>query len=352
MKLFIYLLKKVKQNICAYYEIYFNKKKIKINKTRNQAYVFFAADYNNLGDIAITLSQIDFLKNHLSKKYEIISINTDDSLKVYLDLKKKIDSSSILTFIGGGNNGDIYEFIDFKRRFYLKKFSINKIILFPQTVVYSDTYNGKKKLNEFVTYSKKCKNISIFAREKKSFDKYKNQNIKNVFLTPDIVFSFNYQIPNVKRKNIGLIMRDDIEKSLSADYQNVLISQLKKYKLNIEYMDTCSEKISINDNIVYLDSYLNKLSHKKIVVTDRLHGMIFCYITNTPCIVFNNNNDKILSTFNTWLKEQNFILLASDRDKEINEKINYLLDLKSIVKKDLNNDYSELLEVIKNYEEN
>ena len=42
----------------------------------------------------------------------------------------------------------------------------------------------------------------------------------------------------------------------------------------------------------------------ELVITDRLHGMIFCYITKTPCIVMPNNNHKILMTYEKNSKSQ------------------------------------------------
>ena len=41
-----------------------------------------------------------------------------------------------------------------------------------------------------------------------------------------------------------------------------------------------------------LDDYLTRLQSISLVITDRLHGMILSYITKTPCIVFDNNNQK------------------------------------------------------------
>ena len=39
-----------------------------------------------------------------------------------------------------------------------------------------------------------------------------------------------------------------------------------------------------------LDTFMSEIGKRKVVVTDRLHGMIFCAITGTPCVVFSNYN--------------------------------------------------------------
>jgi len=42
------------------------------------------------------------------------------------------------------------------------------------------------------------------------------------------------------------------------------------------------------------------------VITDRLHGMIFAFITGTPAIVLPNNNGKIEHSYD-WISECGYI---------------------------------------------
>ena len=44
----------------------------------------------------------------------------------------------------------------------------------------------------------------------------------------------------------------------------------------------------------------------KLVITDRLHGMIFAAISETPCIVFSNYNHKVGGTYE-WIKQLPYI---------------------------------------------
>ena len=348
MKYIKYNLKKIKNFLSMFIKMFFYKKKLIVNSQKKQVYILFGADYCNLGDIAITYAQEKFLKDNLDDDYEIVIINNDEVFEYYLSLKKNINSNSIITFIGGGNNGDLYDFIDFKRRFILKTIKKCKIISFPQTVVYSDTYEGKKKLNEFIKYSKYNKKFYICAREKKSLKKYLDYGLKNVFLVPDIVFSLDNYFEGNSRNGVGFILRDDCEKLLSSDFQESLIKDLKNRKINIEFMDTCGYDIDLKNYLVFFKKYIKKLLSKKLVITDRLHGMIFCYITNTPCIVFNNNNSKISSTYDTWLTKQNFILLCDENDKNIYNKVQSLLNLKEIVKENIYDNYNVLLKILDN----
>ena len=53
---------------------------------------------------------------------------------------------------------------------------------------------------------------------------------------------------------------------------------------------------------------------------DRLHGMIFSAITQTPCLVFRNYNHKLESFYNTWLKDLPQIAFVNTVD-ELKDRI-------------------------------
>ena len=54
----------------------------------------------------------------------------------------------------------------------------------------------------------------------------------------------------------------------------------------------------------------------EIVITDRLHGLIFAAITETPCIVLQSNNHKIKATYETWLRSYAHIKMQKTFDVE------------------------------------
>lgn len=52
------------------------------------------------------------------------------------------------------------------------------------------------------------------------------------------------------------------------------------------------------------------------MLTDKLHGMIFLYITGTPCIVLANDNHKIEETYKHWLNNANYIRFIEKKTVE------------------------------------
>lgn len=49
------------------------------------------------------------------------------------------------------------------------------------------------------------------------------------------------------------------------------------------------------------------------MITDRLHGMIFCAITGTPCVVINSKSPKVRDCYE-WIKDLDYIQFCDDID--------------------------------------
>ena len=187
------------------------------NNTNKKAYVFLAADYGNLGDVAITYAQSNFLKNTLPE-YEIIDIPISKTLEGIAIIKKTILKDDIVTTVGGGNFGDLYDQIEFYRQLVIQSFPNNKVISFPQTMDFSNSETGKKALLQAKKCYNKHKNLTFIAREEKSYHMMKDVFAKNtVLLTPDIVMSLNKIEPQFDREGIVLCLRADEEKLLKKD---------------------------------------------------------------------------------------------------------------------------------------
>lgn len=100
----------------------------------------------------------------------------------------------------------------------------------------------------------------------------------------------------------------------------------------------------------YINSILNDYRSAKIVITDRLHGMIFAAITGTPCIVLPNANHKISATYNTWLKQSNYIIfLEKSNVNDFRLAIHSLLKLKNNNYKKISLPFTELDSYLGNY---
>lgn len=76
--------------------------------------------------------------------------------------------------------------------------------------------------------------------------------------------------------------------------------------------------------------------------------MILSYIAKTPCIVFDNNNQKIKSTYNTWLQGQNIVrLFNSGGVEELNQLIDDMMNQSKYMSVNLDEKFDPLRKVVK-----
>jgi pyruvyl transferase EpsI len=309
--------------------------------------VTIAADYGNLGDLAITHAQIKFLSEQFPN-YKIIKIDVEDTYKL-INLKKLINSQDIITIIGGGNMGDLYENYEGRRRFIINLFPDNKILSFPQSIDFRTESSLKKSIK---VYSKH-QNLHIFARELQSFELMKKCFKNNhIYLVPDIVLSLEMAEPSYSREGIILCLRNDLEKRITNNQKKSLVLSIKEKYQKVTKYDTFINNFIKENATEELDNIFDAFKKAKVVITDRLHGMIFCAITKTPCVVLPNSNHKISGTYYKWLANLNNIIFVEEFDKEIIlENINKLYKMRTYadnVSLDLSDKYGLILDVLKN----
>ena len=274
------------------------------------AVMFNSPTYWNLGDQAVFLAE-----QELCSSLEIRMLDqpiTDDLISAYADATPK---DKLILISGGGNIGELWPVEDQKIRDIISYFRDNKIIIFPQTVYWDlGTEDGRKSFE----LSKECymshPDLLLFVRDKKSYEFMKN-NMPYVKteLAPDMAMLLERKTDQ-ERNGVLLCLRDDKEKILKKDEVEKLISSLRgDYCLS--KTDTCFQRVLMPDmrnNAV--DLKIRKFASSKLVITDRLHGMIFAYITKTPCIAIDSLSHKISGSYE-WIKNAGFIRLAKDTDE-------------------------------------
>ena len=298
--------------IITSYKILFKKRQ---KSTKNIKFIICGAPiHNNYGDDAILMSTKNFLKFYFPKNKQII-LNSNEILK-NKRIINYINKEDILIINGGGYFG-LYEYYVNEYEFIINSFPNNQIIFFPCSIQYS-----KEKLiyKKYINAYNKHKNITIFTRENKSYE-IAEKIFKNIsiYIVPDIVTRFNMSIieKNENKKGVLLILRKD--ELLLTDKDRLYINKLAKkhFKINIFMED-------LNDYVIPFGSnheketikFINNISKKKLVITDRLHGMIFSIITGTPCIVFGNNYHKIESSYFTWFNNLEYAIFIKKEDIE------------------------------------
>lgn len=251
-------------------------------------------DFGNLGDQMISISEIKYLNDLLDVK--VFEITASEYNKINIKGFAKVVMSDVPIFLtGGGNFGSDYPFSDNIKFEVISLFPDNKKIVFPCTISYGEGSEENKIKNRDIKILGNDKNTLLSVRDEESY-KIARLLFKDteVCLIPDIVLINNFADKySKKRRGALLCIRNDKESILSEE-QKLYIKTLAKNKYgNVEETDT-QKKINISkeQREAYIEKELNKFASSDIVITDRLHGMIFSVITGTPCISFDNKNKK------------------------------------------------------------
>ena len=309
---------------------------VNLHLEKRKAFFFLAADYGNLGDCAITVAQKKFIEHN--SDYQVIEIPISQTAQGIHFVKKNISQNDIVVTVGGGNMGEMYDQIEFLRQLVFKSFRRNKIISFPQTFDFSESTKGLKALKKAKKIYSSHKNLHLIARENTSFNKMKSHFSNNfVYKTPDIVLSLDENMRE-ERKGAVICMRSDEEKRLTSKQNLAVVNLIKEKFNNHQFYDTHigNARLTTEERERELKKIWKIFSNAELVITDRLHGMIFCHITNTPVLVFQNSNHKVKETYD-WIKAnpniqliENFEYISIENAVEkLKKPVDFLIDLKS-----------------------
>lgn len=293
----------------------------KLPKNKPRCLIFLAADYGNLGDVAITYAQKKYLKDHFPN-YDIIEIPAAETLTAIRSIKHQIQYEDIITVIGGGNMGDMYGDIELLRLMVVRTFKNNRIILFPQTIDYNNSAdaNWLKRLSQKI-YSSHPR-LTMTAREHVSYETMKClYPTVDVRLVPDIVMGLDEK-DNVQREDIVTIcLRNDKEKADNTKIVESILDECANRQLKHVFYDTHmgGDRYTESQKYEELRKIWDQFRKSKFVITDRLHGMIFAFITGTPAIVLPNSNFKVEGSYQ-WICNCGYIQMISRVNQELTEE--------------------------------
>ena len=240
------------------------------------------------------------------------------------------------------------------RRDIMMHFSDNPTVIFPQTIYYTSDEMGTEERDRSISIYNKRKALTLVAREKISYEiMHQIYPDTSLILTPDIVLSAtmkSFGVEPGEREGVLLCMRSDVERSILEETQTAIISALQRKKLFYRRTDMYCDGIVTKEN--RLEKVKNKMEefvHARVVITDRLHGMVFSAITGTPCIVFSNYNHKVRGTYE-WIKYLPYIRYAENVE-DMERYLPELLEMENCIYDNtpLMPYFEKLAEVVRDY---
>lgn len=286
------------------------------NIDKNTAIIIATPCHGNLGDQAIVLAEKKFLNAMGFDNQSIIEINNMDYLRFGHLLNEYIHDDDTIVIDGGGNLGTLWPHEDDKISKILKQFSQNRTIIFPQTVYYDETQQAKTRLQKNQMIYSSHKNLTIMFRDEKSYDfAVNNFNGPKILFCPDIVLFLKNMVDSKDRNGVLLCFRDDLECVISPEKIEQLKEKLDERGLCFKNTSTViSEEVSFKKREYVLNKKLQEFAQTRLVITDRLHAMIFATITNTPCIALDNKSKKVSGVYQ-WIKHLNYVKCNENFDE-------------------------------------
>lgn len=269
-------------------------------------------EHGNIGDQAIAVAESDFIQLYIPQR-ELYELSYDDCKYCIKDIKSHTSvDKDIIVIHGGGFIGTLWikEYENFIR--ILRNFKDYKIVVFPQTIYFGNSEQGNRLTEEFKEFLRACRDITILVRDEQSFE-WADENIRGMrnvkyMLVPDIVTSLQHGIKDLERKKeVLLCMRRDLEKQFDGIELSRVSAWLKLQGYTVVKTDTViNHSIDMEHRRKTVLGKLKQFASSSLVITDRLHGMIFSAITNTPCIALDNLSGKVRGGYQ-WFQHLSYI---------------------------------------------
>lgn len=267
-------------------------------------------EHGNIGDQAIALAERQLLDDWFGSDsyYEVTAEQVDGFERAFAELSPRHQD---ILIPGGGFLGALWPHEEYRFRRILDAFKGHRVVVFPQTVTFDRaTLEGEAFFQDSVASWCAHPDLTICCRERRS-EQFISENFPGVrtLLMPDVVLGLEVPLMQVERRGVLLCMRVDRERSLDdAASENLRCAvQGALPREPIARVDTVTgHRVTPARREKEVLTKLAEFSRARLVITDRLHGMVFAAITGTPCIALNNSNGKVGRVYE-WIAELPYV---------------------------------------------
>lgn len=278
-------------------------------KNPKTIFLVLTPEHGNLGDHAIAYAETTMLKELGIDYFEITSQQLNQWK--YQGILDVMNGFPVL-INGGGNLGTLWMGVENLERTIFQKNPKSRVMVLPNTIFYEDNDWGKAELQKSVQIYNRHRHLTICARERNSYE-FMKPVYQDVRLVPDMVLSLKKDTYNLSRKGCLLCLREDCEKTRTQqDEEKIRQQAAQLFGEHVTDTDMIvKDRVSVDQREQILDEKFAQFAGAELVITDRLHGMIFCAITGTPCIVINSKSPKVRGCYE-WIKNLDYIRFADN----------------------------------------
>jgi pyruvyl transferase EpsI len=270
-------------------------------------------EHGNVGDHAIAEAERLFFRERLAG-VRVVEITGEDYRRHPKFIAGSITGRDKIVITGGGFLGDLWLREEFLVRDLLARFPVNPVVIFPQTIFFTNTAQGRSEMELSKRIFQHHENLVICLRDQASFD-FAEQNLTSgnrsrCLLIPDMVTYLQKSRPEGIRKGILLCFREDREQLLTDGEKRQIGDALSQTGETVNEVSTVvPHRINRRERSRELEAILGQFRKARLVITDRLHGMLFAAITGTPCIALNNSSGKLAGVY-PWIRHLDYVVFV------------------------------------------
>ena len=285
---------------------------------RNPKTVFlvFTPEHGNMGDHAIALAEAKLLQ---SIGFDYIEITGHQLFEMRRKNELNLMNGFPILINGGGNLGTLWMDVELTERAILEQNPKSRIAILPNTIYYEDSDWGREEFEKSKTIYNRHRNLFLYAREKHSFE-VMQRAYRNVKLVPDMVLYLNECRSGQERHGCLLCLRSDRERTRTEEQEDVIRRQAEElFGEAVSRTDMIAgSSVPVSNREKALQEKFDQFRSAELVITDRLHGMIFCAVTGTPCVVVDSKSPKVRGCYE-WIKDLDYIRFADDPSQIVEE---------------------------------
>lgn len=298
-----------------------------------------APDYPNVGDQAILLGELAFLRRHFPQA----SLHLASYKTYHPALDDVIRSADLILLQGGGNFGDIWPLHHDFRLMVLEKFREQRIIHFPQSIYFSDDALEERTRRAIAG----CRSFHMVVRDQRALEFAREKLDCAATLCPDMAFAMGPLSPSrsvidvfclfrtdkellePKAKQVSQLLReagrshqveDWIQEQAGARLYHAVLRRLARRRLSTSAAFSYGQHLFAVYARARMRRGIDLLSRGEVVMTDRLHGFIIATLLGRPTFVWDSLDGKISAFHRAWLPDEASVCFL-DRADDVRDAI-------------------------------
>ena len=279
----------------------------------------------NVGDHAIWLGERELLAYAGLRASYTASIRSLD----WSVLEATSEDDPIL-LLGGGNLGDLWPRHQAYREEVISRFPTRRIVQLPQSVWFESRGSLEKARRCFESHP----DFTLYARDKRSY-RFVRENFEvPTFLCPDTALWLSMSCNERPIRDVQVLLRTDQESDLggpslpphlphndwlgrgslpvftTAGVGQRVASRVRKRQAIPGVTRVLSASFDILSRF-HLRRGIRFLGAGRVVITDRLHAHILCFLLGIPHVALDNSYGKVHEFIDTWTGESPLVHKAA-----------------------------------------